>query len=41
MIGDLGELQAGAVHHAGLAAALGGTHWVAVAGVVEAGVLGT
>lgn len=40
MLGDLGELQTRAVHHAGLAAALGGAHGVAVAGVVETGVLG-
>lgn len=41
MLGDLGELQVGAVHHVGLAAALGGTHWVTVAGVIQTGVLCT
>lgn len=37
---DLGELQVGAVHHVGLAAALGRTHWIAVAGIIQTGVLG-
>lgn len=41
MLGDLGELQVGAVHHVGLAAALGRTHGIAVAGVIQPGVLGT
>lgn len=32
---ELGELQAGALHHAGLAAALVGTHHIAVAFAVQ------
>lgn len=41
MLRDLGELQVGAVDYVGLAAALGWTHRVTVAGVVQAGVLRT
>lgn len=41
VLGDLGELQVGAVHHVGLTAALWRTHWIAVAGIIQAGVLGT
>lgn len=41
VLGDLGELQAGAVHHVRLAAALGRTHRIAVTGVVQTGVLCT
>ena len=37
---DLGETQVGAVHHVGLAAALGWTDRVVVALVVQPGVLG-
>lgn len=41
MLRDLGELQVGAVHHVGLTAALGRTHWITVAGIIQAGVLCT
>lgn len=41
MLGDLGELQVGAVHHVRLTAALGRTHRVTVACVIQTGVLCT
>lgn len=40
MLGDLVELQVGAVHHAGLTAALRGANWITITGVIQAGVLG-
>lgn len=41
VLGDLGELQVGAVHYIGLTAALGRTHWITVAGIIQTGVLCT
>lgn len=41
MLGDLGELQVGAVHHVGLAAALWRAHGITVAGIIQTGVLCT
>lgn len=41
VLGDLGELQVGAVHHVGLTAALWRAHGITVTGVIQTGVLRT
>lgn len=39
VLGDLGELQVGAVDYIGLTTALGRTHWITVTGIIQTGVL--
>lgn len=41
VLGDLCELQVGAVHYVRLTATLGRTHWITVTGIIQTGVLCT